>query len=121
MARKRDDGEDFVPMMDNCEICYKYLRPVYDTDHMMNQIYMAWKPKGSGKFNHVYYIGARTGKKIGQKKDAWFQLIVEQDQQFIKGNNRHVGVLGDFVDTDKPKIFKKLLQAYKQEFPKRFK
>ena len=46
MARKRDDGEDFVPMMDNCEICYKYLRPVYDTDHMMNQIYMAWKPKG---------------------------------------------------------------------------
>ena len=82
---------------------------------------MAWKPKGSGKFNHVYYIGARTGKKIGQKKDAWFQLIVEQDQQFIRGNNRHVGVLGDFVDTDKPKIFRQLLQAYKQEFPKRFK
>ena len=82
---------------------------------------MAWQPKGSGKFNHVYFIGARTGKKVGQKKDAWFQLIVEQDAQFIEGNNRHVGVLGDFIKTNKPKIFKQLLQAYKQEFPKRFK
>ena len=80
-----------------------------------------WQPKDGGKFNHVYYVGARTGKKVAQRNNAWFQLIVEQDAQFIKGNNRHVGVLEGFVKSNKPKMFKQLLQAYKEDFPKRFK
>jgi hypothetical protein len=44
--RYRRDGTDFLLTTDLYEIENKYLRIVFDADHMMNQIYMAWKPKG---------------------------------------------------------------------------
>ena len=42
-------------------------------------------------------IGARTGTKVSAKRDAWFQLIVEQDKQYIQGNNRHIGRITAFL------------------------
>ena len=45
MMRNRTNGTEYETPFDNYEIGYKYLRIVYDSDHMMNQIYMAWKPK----------------------------------------------------------------------------
>jgi len=44
-TRTRNNGTEFVLSQDNYEIKYSYLRDVVNPDHMMNQIYMAWKPK----------------------------------------------------------------------------
>ena len=46
----------------------------------------AWQPK-KHKANHVFYIGSRTGKKVGPNKDGWFQFIVEQGAQFVEGGS----------------------------------
>ena len=49
VMRGRTDGTEYKTPYENYEIEYKYLRVVYDSDHMMNQIYMAWKPKQGEK------------------------------------------------------------------------
>lgn len=76
-----------------------------------------WQPKDS-RVNHVYMIGARTGSKVGEKRDAWFQLIVEQDAQYIDGNNRHAGLLQDFLRESVPKLRAQLAADYKAELKK---
>lgn len=76
-----------------------------------------WQPKDA-RVEHVYMIGARTGTKVSSKRDAWFQLIVEQDKQYIKGNNRHAGVITAFLKEAVPKMRRKLLEDYRKEFKK---
>jgi hypothetical protein len=76
-----------------------------------------WQPKGA-RVDHVYMIGARTGTKVSSKRDAWFQLIVEQDKQYIDGNNRHAGVITAFLQEAVPKMRRKLLEDYRKEFKK---
>lgn len=72
-----------------------------------------WRPKGA-LVDHVYMIGARTGSKVNSRRDAWFQLIVEQDKQFIQGNNRHKGVITAFLQEAVPKMQRKILEDYKK-------
>lgn len=48
--RTRNDGTEFNLTQDNYEIGYSHLRITQDADHLMNQIYMAWKPK----MNYTY-------------------------------------------------------------------
>lgn len=72
-----------------------------------------WKPRSS-RVDHVFMIGARTGSKVNSKRDAWFQLIVEQDKQFIDGNNRHAGVIQAFLKEAVPKMRAKLIEDYKK-------
>ena len=48
-TRKRFDGTEFVLSTDNYELDNKHLRDVFDPDHMMNQIYMGWKPHLGGE------------------------------------------------------------------------
>ena len=72
-----------------------------------------WQPKNT-RVDHVYMIGARTGTKVQSRRDAWFQLIVEQDKQFIKGNNRHKGLITAFLTEAVPKMERKILQDYKK-------
>ena len=76
-----------------------------------------WQPKDA-RVEHVYMIGARTGTKVSAKRDAWFQLIVEQDKQFIQGNNRHAGLITAFLQEAVPKMRRKLLEDYRKEFKK---
>ena len=73
----------------------------------------AWVPRGSS-VDHVYYIGPRTGSKSFAKRDAWFQLIVEQDKQYIEGNNRHAGLIEAFLKEAVPAMEKKILADYKK-------
>ena len=42
--RKRTDGTEYETQFDNCEIKYSYLRPTFNPDHLMDQIYMGWIP-----------------------------------------------------------------------------
>ena len=77
-----------------------------------------WKPKRA-EVDHLYIVGPRTGKKVGARRDAWFQLIVEQDKQFIKGNNRHAFVITDLLREETPKIAANLVKAYREQLRKR--
>ena len=76
-----------------------------------------WQPKNA-RVDHVYMIGARTGTKVSSKRDAWFQLIVEQDKQFIQGTNRHAGLIQAFLKEAVPKMRRKLVEDYRKEFKK---
>jgi len=81
----------------------------------------AWQPK-EHKDSHVFFIGSRTGSKVNQRKDGWFQLIVEQGKQHVQGGpNRNKGVLMNHVRNDAPKVIAQTIALYKQEFPKRIK
>jgi hypothetical protein len=76
-----------------------------------------WVPRSS-RVDHVYYIGPRTGGKVNSRRDAWFQLIVEQDKQWIKGNNRHAGVIQAFLREAVPAMEKKIIADYKKHLTK---
>lgn len=70
-----------------------------------------WQPKGS-RVDHLYLVGARTGKKVPASRDAWFQLIVEQDEQWVEGNNRNAGVMEKYYTEEMPEMRKKMLNEY---------
>lgn len=72
-----------------------------------------WKPKGS-QVDHLYFVGPRTGKKVAPKRDAWFQLIVEQDEQYVDGNNRNKYIFEKFYNSEMPGLRKALLDEYKK-------
>jgi len=72
-----------------------------------------WKPK-KANVDHVYFVGPRTGRKVAENRDAWFQLIVEQDKQFIKGNNRHAFVITNLLKEETPKLAAALVNDYKK-------
>ena len=76
-----------------------------------------WKKKNAN-VNHLYFIGPRTGRKVPEKRDAWFQLIVEQDKQFIKGNNRHANLITSFLQANIPELERKLIAEYKKHLKK---
>lgn len=76
-----------------------------------------WKPRNAHQ-EHVYMVGAKTGGKVPARKDAWFQLIVEQDKQFIRGNNRHAGAIEAFLKEAVPKMQRKLVEDYKKHLRK---
>ena len=76
-----------------------------------------WKYKRSG-VNHIYSIGPRTGRKVPDKRDAWFQLIVEQDKQYIEGNNRHANLITAFLQANIPELERKLIADYKKHLKK---
>lgn len=80
----------------------------------------AWQPK-KHKDSHVFFMGSRTGSKVNEKKDGWFQLIVEQGKQYIDGPDRNKGVLMNHVKNDGPKVIAQTIALYKREFPKRIK
>lgn len=74
-----------------------------------------WKPRGATS-NHVFFVGARTGAKVNPRRDAWFQLIVEQNKQWVRGNNRHAGVLTKFFKEKTPEFEKRIIADYKKHF-----
>ena len=43
-TRKRFDGTEIVLDTDNYEIDNKFLRPVFNKDHMITNIYLGWIP-----------------------------------------------------------------------------
>jgi len=60
----------------------------------------------------TYWVGPRAGLKVGRYKDAWFANIVEGDDQYIKGNNRNVGVFERSIKNKKALALKLMTFKY---------
>tara|TARA_R110000796_G_C14508646_1_gene429652 strand:+ start:440 stop:964 length:525 start_codon:yes stop_codon:yes gene_type:complete len=73
------------------------------------------------KKNSTFWAGPRVGRKMPADSDAWFANIVEGDDQFIKGTNRHKDVFKNSIAATTPKALESMRKSYKKAIDKQVK
>jgi len=66
----------------------------------------------------TFWVGPKVGARQHYTRDGWFANIVEGDDQYIKGNNRNVGVFERSIRNKRQEAFTQMRKKYEFQIRK---